>query len=125
MRGSLASITGCHAVTVYQGDANPFSPTLNPARRWLRIAARPHVERLRDRLRDTLVARGLAPRVFNGGGTGSLAWCTRESALTEVTATLTIPTAVMNPFFAITNTEAASKTLDIDYFDLLIPGLTR
>ena len=33
-----------------------------------------------------LSAAGLAPRIVNGGGTGSLAWCAGEAALTEVTA---------------------------------------
>jgi D-serine deaminase-like pyridoxal phosphate-dependent protein len=33
-----------------------------------------------------LEAAGLKPALFNGGGTGSLAACAREAALTEVTA---------------------------------------
>jgi D-serine deaminase-like pyridoxal phosphate-dependent protein len=32
------------------------------------------------------LARALRPKLFNGGGTRSLYWCTGESALTEVTA---------------------------------------
>ena len=39
-----------------------------------------------EALTAALTARGLAPEVFNGGGTGSLAWCCHEPALTEVTA---------------------------------------
>jgi hypothetical protein len=44
---------------------------------------------------------------------------------TEVTATLTIPTTAMQPFFAIFNAAAADKTLDIDFFDCLLTQLSR
>ncbi len=68
------------------GDANPYAPSLNAAKAWLRRRARPHLEHTRASLAQALAARGLAARVFNGGGTGSLAWCTTEPSLTEVTA---------------------------------------
>ncbi|MEI8257716.1 MAG: alanine racemase [Deltaproteobacteria bacterium] len=68
------------------GDANPYAPALNAAKSWLRRRARPHLEQTREALAHALAVRGLAPRVFNGGGTGSLAWCSAEASLTEVTA---------------------------------------
>jgi hypothetical protein len=45
---------------------------------------------------------------------------------TEVTATATIPTAMMQPGILITNpAAAAATTLDVDLFDLRISGLSR
>ena len=43
---------------------------------------------------------------------------------TEVTATATVPTAVLTPFVYITSA-SGSKTLDVDYFDISFSGLTR
>jgi D-serine deaminase-like pyridoxal phosphate-dependent protein len=79
-------IMGYEAHIAGLGDANPYAPALNPAKHWLRARSRPHVEQTREALARALATRGLTPRVFNGGGTGSLAWCTQESSLTEVTA---------------------------------------
>jgi len=44
---------------------------------------------------------------------------------TELTLTATIPTAALNVYLAIINSAAAAKTIDIDYFELTITGLTR
>ncbi len=44
---------------------------------------------------------------------------------TEVTATGNIPTATLSPFIAITNTTANAKSVDIDYFDLMVRGISR
>ena len=79
-------VMGYEAHIAGLGDANPYAPALNGVKHWLRVKSRPHVESTRRALADALAREQLAPRVFNGGGTGSLAWCTRESALTEVTA---------------------------------------
>lgn len=43
----------------------------------------------------------------------------------EVTATTNVPTAALHPFLLIFNSAAANKTVDIDYFHLLITGLSR
>jgi D-serine deaminase-like pyridoxal phosphate-dependent protein len=71
-------VMGYEAQIAGMGDANPFTKALNPIKRFIRVRSRPHVETTR--------ARGIPPAVFNGGGTGSLTWCTGESVLTEVTA---------------------------------------
>lgn len=44
---------------------------------------------------------------------------------TEQTLAVTIPTVTMSPFFAVTNTTANAKSADIDYFDMLIRGMSR
>lgn len=54
--------------------------------RALKRASRRDVAGARARLAEALRARGLAPAVFNGGGSGSLVSSSAEDALTEVTA---------------------------------------
>jgi len=66
-------------------DAAPFRRWQNPIKRALKRASRPRVARLRSRLTAALTAAGLAPRIVNGGGTGSAAWSSSDGALTEVT----------------------------------------
>jgi len=62
-------------------DKSPFSRATNAAVRAMKKRARAQLERTRREL-----ASELRPELFNGGGTGSLAWCSAEDALTEVTA---------------------------------------
>lgn len=76
-----------HGVMAYEAhvagvpDASPFSSWMNPAKRAMKRRARTDLEATRRAL-----ASELRPTLFNGGGTGSLAWCVAEDALTEVTA---------------------------------------
>ncbi len=67
-------------------DASPFSPWMNMPKRLIKTRSRAYVERVRGELLRLLEDEGLAPELFNGGGTGSLGWCSQEAALTEVTA---------------------------------------
>ena len=55
---------------------------------------------------------------------GTTLGITLDSAA-EVTFTTNIPTVALNPFFAVHNAVAASKTLDVDWFDLLVTGISR
>jgi len=55
------------------------------AARALKAVSRPDVASRRRQLAIALTKAGLAPRLFNGAGTGSLHSASRESALTEVT----------------------------------------
>lgn len=41
------------------------------------------------------------------------------------TNTATLPTALVNPFTQIINSAAASKTMDMDYFEVNVQGMTR
>jgi D-serine deaminase-like pyridoxal phosphate-dependent protein len=68
------------------GDNNPFSPAMNPARRLVRALSRPFVAEARAAIADGLRARGLPFPLYNGGGTGSLAWASQEPHLTELAA---------------------------------------
>ena len=87
-RGNLRflGVMGYEAHIAGLQDDNPFSPLLNAPKRWLRRAARGPVATLRARLAEALDAAGLGGRLFNGGGTGSVAWTAAEAAVTEVTA---------------------------------------
>jgi D-serine deaminase-like pyridoxal phosphate-dependent protein len=67
-------------------DRSPFSSWQNWPRRGIKRLSRGPVERTRAALVAALTARGLAPAIVNGGGSGSLGWASAEAALTEVTA---------------------------------------
>lgn len=43
----------------------------------------------------------------------------------ETQVTLTIPTVAVAPFVQILNSAAATKSIDVDYFDLVLTGITR
>jgi len=59
-------------------DRGPLAPLKN--------ITRPAAASLRRAIADELARRGIAIRLFNGGGTGSLAFSSGDDALTEVTA---------------------------------------
>jgi D-serine deaminase-like pyridoxal phosphate-dependent protein len=83
---SFLGVMGYEAQIAGLTDANPFSPWKNAPKRLLKRLSRPHVEALRREVAEALAARGIQLPLFNGGGTGSLLWCTGEAPLTEVTA---------------------------------------
>lgn len=90
----IASTPGLRfdGVMAYEGhiagvtDRNPFTSALNPVKRALKSAARGPMERTRAAVREALERAGLAPAIFNGGGSGSLRWSGEDRALTELTA---------------------------------------
>jgi len=67
-------------------ERNPHSPLLNPARRLIKRFSRPRVAAARQATLERLRREGFTIEVFNGGGTGSVAFASGEEALTEVTA---------------------------------------
>lgn len=79
-------------VMAYEGhiagltDKNPFTRAINPAKRLLKIASRGAMEETRLAVSNELKKAGLAPAIFNGGGSGSLRWSGEDEALTELTA---------------------------------------
>lgn len=82
----FVGLMGYEAQIAGVGESNPFSPMLNPARKLIKKLARPYVAQMRQRVLELLHREGFAVEVFNGGGTGSVAFASAESALTEVTA---------------------------------------
>lgn len=82
----FAGVMAYEAQIAGVADDVPGDAVRGAALRWMKRQSREAVERTRAEVRAALTAHGLAPTVFNGGGTGSLAWCSHEPALTEVTA---------------------------------------
>lgn len=66
-------------------DRNPFSRMTNGPKRALKRLAHPQLVAARRSVVQALAARGLAPRIVNGGGTGNVGQAAAEDALTEVT----------------------------------------
>ncbi len=66
-------------------DAVPSGRASNAVKRAIKARSAPHVRALRAACVAALRARGLAPAIVNGGGTGSAAWSAQDDALTEVT----------------------------------------
>lgn len=82
----LIGLMGYEAQIAGVGESNPFSPLLNPARKLIKKLSRPRVAQLRQRVVELFQQKGLAIELFNGGGTGSVAFTSEEPTLTEVTA---------------------------------------
>jgi len=74
-----------HGVMAYEAQIAGV-PDSSPAVRAMKAVSGSDVRRMREAVAHALREADLAPRVFNGGGTGSLAACAREASLTEVTA---------------------------------------
>jgi D-serine deaminase-like pyridoxal phosphate-dependent protein len=74
-----------HGVMAYEAQIAGV-PDSSPAVRAMKAASGSDVQRVRGAVALALREAGLAPVLFNGGGTGSLAACAREVSLTEVTA---------------------------------------
>jgi D-serine deaminase-like pyridoxal phosphate-dependent protein len=68
------------------GDRNPFKRMMNPAYSLVRRLSVGSVARLRERVARVLRDRGVPLELFNGGGTGSVNFASREAALTELSA---------------------------------------
>ncbi len=81
-----------HGVMAYEahiagvGDANPFARLMDAPKRAMKLAARKQLESTRQAIARALAERGHRLTLFNGGGTGSLAWTPHEPSLTEVSA---------------------------------------
>jgi D-serine deaminase-like pyridoxal phosphate-dependent protein len=74
-----------HGVMAYEAQIAGMSDA-SPAVRAMKSVSRRDVVRTRAAIASALGDAGLKPALFNGGGTGSVASCAREAALTEVTA---------------------------------------
>ncbi len=90
IRGSsglrFAGVMGYEAQVAGIGEANPFSPALNPVRALIKRASMPAIRRRRREVAQALAAVAIDLPRFNGGGTGSLERTGAELAITEVTA---------------------------------------
>src|SRR5690606_11906474 len=80
----LCGLMGYEAQIAGLGDRNPFKRLMSIAYGIVRKLSVKHVARFRARIVDALAAEGFALELFNGGGTGSLNFTSREQAITEV-----------------------------------------
>ena len=74
-----------HGVMAYEAQLAGVADA-GAAVRAMKAASHADVLKVRAAVAKALTQAGLAATVFNGGGTGTLAACAREDALTEVTA---------------------------------------
>lgn len=82
----FAGLMAYEAHTAGLPDASPFSRALNRPKRAFRHVAQRDLERARERVVRALTAHGTAPKLVNGGGTGTLPSAASEACLSEVTA---------------------------------------
>ena len=80
-----------HGVMAYEAqvagipDHDPSAPGMDAIKRAIKALSRPDVARLRGEVLRALTLAGLPPKVFNGGGTGSVPSSAVDPSLTEVT----------------------------------------
>ena len=67
-------------------DVDPLAPVTAAVKRALKDRARGPVRAQRQAILDELARRGIAVPLFNGGGSGSVAWSADDPTLTEVAA---------------------------------------
>lgn len=81
-------------------DDNPFTPWLNRPKQWLKALDKRRVASLRAETAELLESHGLGGRLFNGGGTGSVAWTSEEPDITEVSAGSGFVNAALFDYYA-------------------------
>jgi len=82
----LIGVMGYEAQTAGVGDRSPFHKFLNPIIALIRSRSVSLAADRRAKVAEAFNLRGLPLELFNGGGTGSLNYSTKEPWLTEVTA---------------------------------------
>ena len=82
----LRGIMGYEAQIAGLGDANPFAPLLNPAKKLIKRLSVRDVAGKREAIAKLLEQKNQKIEFFNGGGSGSLNSTLNERSLTEGTA---------------------------------------
>ena len=82
----LTGVMGYESQVAGLPDRNPFAPLLNFAKGQIRHRSVRNCRRIRSEIAEYTKANAIDLRLFNGGGTGSMAWTPSEPWLTEVTA---------------------------------------
>jgi D-serine deaminase-like pyridoxal phosphate-dependent protein len=83
---SIAGLMGYEAHVAGLPDASPFSARMNRVKRAIKTISVPRVARIRRDAVRALHREGIAPKLVNGGGTGSVDTTLEEPWLTEITA---------------------------------------
>lgn len=66
-------------------DRNPFDRWMSPIYQLIRWISMRRARQLRSKILRALEEKGFSVEIFNGGGTGSLNWTSREDQVTETT----------------------------------------
>jgi D-serine deaminase-like pyridoxal phosphate-dependent protein len=80
-----------HGVMAYEAqvagiaDHDPFAPRMDTVKRAIKALSRSDVAKTRADIVSALAGAGIAPPLFNGGGTGSVRSSVADASLTEVT----------------------------------------
>ena len=82
----LRGLMGYEAQIAGLGEANPFAPLLNPAKKLIKRLSVRDVARKREAIANLLDQKNRKIEFFNGGGSGSLDTTLSESCITEGTA---------------------------------------
>lgn len=82
----LVGVMGYEAQIAGLGDATPFAPLMNPAKKFIKGRSVRDVADKRRAAIELLKARSITLEFFNGGGTGSLKTTSTEPWVSEVTA---------------------------------------
>jgi len=82
---TLDGIMGYEAQIAGVGDANPGAKMRNQLVRYLKHKSIKQIASIRAEFIHTLHAKGIVPRIVNGGGSGSLDSTCAEEVVTEVT----------------------------------------
>jgi len=81
----ISGIMGYEAQIAGMGDRNPFSPILNPAKRFIKYRSAQDVYKKREAIHRYLQEENFEIDFYNGGGSGSLLSTSKEPWITEVT----------------------------------------
>jgi D-serine deaminase-like pyridoxal phosphate-dependent protein len=81
----ISGIMGYEAQIAGMGERNPFSPILNPAKRFIKYRSTSDVYKKRQAVHQYLEEEGFNLDFYNGGGSGSLLSTSKEPWITEVT----------------------------------------
>lgn len=81
----LAGVMGYEAQVAGMGECNPYSPVLNPVKKFIKYLSVKDVYKKRKTIHQFLETEKCKISFFNGGGSGSLLSTSREPWITEVT----------------------------------------
>jgi D-serine deaminase-like pyridoxal phosphate-dependent protein len=81
----FAGVMGYEAQIAGLPDRAALNAWQNPFKRAIKRGSQPAIADLRARVVEALAAASLSPEHVNGGGTGSVAWSSSDTSLTEVT----------------------------------------
>lgn len=81
----VIGVMAYEAIVAGLTDQNPYKTLQNPLASLVRKYSVQHVAKIRQQIPGVFQSLGIPLEIFNGGGTGSVNFAAKESALTEVT----------------------------------------